>query len=196
MYTDVSTHIPRISLETTTDCVAIDPTKTALVVVDLQNCFLSPSIGRPASSAGMKVVDQPLKVAIPACRKAGMPILWLNWGLTEKDIDEMPPTIVRGFAADNNFDGPTQIKGLGSHIGRVQLEDGSVVDGGRVLMRDRWNSASYAPLEEKHQPQDTISGHKSKRKPSKARFYVFPTYHLQHHEASWSTTSTFGGDLT
>jgi hypothetical protein len=67
----------------------------------------------------MKVVDQLLKVAIPACRKASIPILWLNWGLTEKDIDEMPPTIVRGFAADNNFGRPRQIKGLGSHIGRV-----------------------------------------------------------------------------
>jgi hypothetical protein len=122
MYTDVSTHIPRISLETTTDCVAIDPTKTALVVVDLQNYFLSPSLGRPTSGVGMKVVDQLLKVAIPACRKAGIPILWLNWGLTEKDVDEMPPTIVRGFAADNNFNGPRQIKGLGSHIGHVQLE--------------------------------------------------------------------------
>jgi hypothetical protein len=49
----------------------------------------------------------------------------------------MPPTIVRGFAADNNFDGSRQIKGLGSHIGPVQLEDGSVVDGSRVLMRDQ-----------------------------------------------------------
>jgi nicotinamidase-related amidase len=145
---------PRIQIETTTGYVAIDPSKTALVVVDLQNYFLSPSLGRPTSGVGMKVVDQLLKVAIPACRKAGIPILWLNWGLTEKDVDEMPPTIVRGFAADNNFNGPRQIKGLGSHIGHVQLEDGSVVDGGRVLMRDQWNSASYAPLEEKHQPQD------------------------------------------
>jgi hypothetical protein len=53
----------------------------------------------------MKVVDQLLKVAIPACREADIPILWLNWGLTEKDIDEMPLTIVRGFVTDNNFDG-------------------------------------------------------------------------------------------
>lgn len=145
---------PRIPLETTSACVEIDPSKTALVVVDLQNYFLSPSLGRPTSGVGMDVVNQLLRVAIPACRKAGIPILWLNWGLTEKDIDEMPPTIVRGFAADDNFDGPRQIRGLGSHIGRVQLGDGSVVDGGQVLMRGQWNSASYKPLEEKHEPQD------------------------------------------
>jgi hypothetical protein len=53
---------PRIQIETTTGYVAIDPSKTALVVVDLQNYFLSPSLGRPTSGVGMKVVDQLLKV--------------------------------------------------------------------------------------------------------------------------------------
>ena len=48
----------------------------------------------------------------------------------------MPPTIVKGFAADNNFDGDRRITGLGSEIGPVKLEDGSMVDGGRVLMRE------------------------------------------------------------
>jgi nicotinamidase-related amidase len=74
--------------------------------------------------------------------------------LTKQEIDEMPPTIVKVFATDNNFDGSRQIKGLGSHTGRVQLGDGFVVDGGRVLMRDQWNSASYTALEEKHESQD------------------------------------------
>jgi hypothetical protein len=69
---------PRIPLETTAACVATDPSKTALVVVDLQYYFLSPSLGHPTSGVGMKVVDQLLKVAIPACRKANIPILWLN----------------------------------------------------------------------------------------------------------------------
>jgi hypothetical protein len=96
---------PRIPLKTTVGRVTIDPMKTALVVVDLQNYFLSPSLGRPSDSVGMKVVDQLLKYVIPACRKANMPVVWLNWGLTEEDIEEMPPTIVRGFAADGNFEG-------------------------------------------------------------------------------------------
>ena len=80
--------------------------------------------------------------------------MWLNWGLTEQDIDEMPPTIVKGFAIDNNFNGDRQIKGLGSDVGPVELEDGSVIKGGLVLMRDQWNTASYTPLEEKHQSPD------------------------------------------
>ena len=41
----------------------------------------------------MKAVDELLKCAIPACRKAGIQIVWLNWGLIEQDIDKMPPTI-------------------------------------------------------------------------------------------------------
>ncbi len=102
----------------------------------------------------MKVVDKLLQYAIPACRKAGIQIAWVNWGLTQQDIDGMPPAIVKGFAADNNFAGERYIKGLGSNIGSVRLEDGSDVEGGRVLMRDQWNSASYSPLEKKHQPQD------------------------------------------
>jgi len=127
---------PRILLQTTSARVAIDPTKTALVVVDLQNYFLSPSLGRPTDAVGLKVVDKLLEYVIPGCRKVGIPIVWLNRGLTEQDIDEMPPTIVKGFAADNNFDGQRRISGLGSEVGPVRLEDGSVVDGGRVLMKN------------------------------------------------------------
>ena len=151
---DYASIYPRIPLKTTTAQVTIDPAKTALVIVDLQNYFLSPSLGRPTDAIGLKIVDNLLQQAIPACRKAGIPIMWLNWGLTEQDICEMPPTIVKGFAADNNFAGDRWICGLGSSIGSVELEDGSVVNGGLVLMQNQWNTASYTPLEEKHEPQD------------------------------------------
>ena len=145
---------PRIQLKTTKEPIAIDPKKSALVIIDMQNYFLSPSIGRPSEGVAMKAMDNLLKHAIPACRKANIPIVWLNWGLTEQDIEEMPPTIVKGFAADVNFNGTRKVKGLGSEIGQVELEDGSVVDGGKVLMRDQWNWESYTPLKKMHQPHD------------------------------------------
>lgn len=148
------TIFPRLVVETTKGPAAIDPSKTVLVVVDLQNYFLSPLIGRPSDAVGLKAVEQLLHYAIPACRKAEIPVVWLNWGLTEQDIEEMPPTIVKGFAVDVNFDGDRKIGGLGSHVGSVKLEDDSVIDGGRVLMRDQWNSALYSPLEEQRRPQD------------------------------------------
>jgi nicotinamidase-related amidase len=147
---------PRIQLETTKGLIAIDPNKSALVIVDMQNYFLSPSIGRPSDGVAMKAMDELLKHAIPACRKASIPIVWLNWGLTQQDIDEMPPTIIKGFAADNNFSGTRTVEGLGSDIGPVKLENGTVVDGGKVLMRDQWNWESYLPLKETYQPQDIL----------------------------------------
>jgi hypothetical protein len=131
---------PRLRLETTTKPAAIDPKKTALVCVDLQNYFLSPLLGRPTDAVGLKVVDNLLDTAIPACRKAGIPVLWLGWGLSREDIDSMPPTIVKGFAADSNFKGPRKKRGLGTDIGKLKLEDGTEIEGGRILMLEQWNS--------------------------------------------------------
>jgi nicotinamidase-related amidase len=145
---------PRLSLETTTERVAIDPAKTALVVIDLQNYFLSPLLGRPVDGVGMKVVDELLEHAIPACRKAGIPILWLGWGLTDQDIKEMPPTIIKGFAASTNFGDDKKVGGLGSEIGPLELEDGRVIEGGRVMIKDQWNSAFYPSLADVAEPQD------------------------------------------
>lgn len=65
-----------------------------------------------------------------------------------------PPTIVGGFSLDNNFVDGNRITPLGSDIGPVKLDDGTVVEGGKILMPDQWNSRSYGPLEAKHEPQD------------------------------------------
>lgn len=145
---------PRIPLETRSAPVTIDPKKTALVVIDLQNYFLSPALGRPADAIGMKVVDKLLQVAIPACRKVEIPIVWLSWGVTDEDIETMPPTILKGFGLDTNFVGDWRPPALGADIGPVKLEDGSIVEGGKILMPDQWNSASYGPLEDAHEPED------------------------------------------
>jgi len=128
---------PRIPLQATAARVSIDPTKNALMVVNLLNYFLSQGLGCPSDAVGLYVVDKLSQYAIPAYRKAGIQIIWLNWGLTEEDINEMPPNIVNGFTVHNSFDGEREIKSFGSEVGSVRLDDGSVVDGGRVLMRDR-----------------------------------------------------------
>ncbi|KAI6083710.1 Isochorismatase-like protein [Hypoxylon rubiginosum] len=145
---------PRIPLETTTGQVTIDPSKAALVVIDLQNYFLSPLLGRPSKSVGFEIVDKLSEYAIPACRKAGIPIVWLGWGLSQQELDEMPPAIVKGFAADTNFEGPRKIGPLGSNIGPLEQEDGTVIEGGLVLMKDQWNSNFYPSLAEKAEPHD------------------------------------------
>ncbi|KAL8829900.1 MAG: hypothetical protein Q9191_001743 [Dirinaria sp. TL-2023a] len=149
---------PRIPLQTTTFRIAIDPKKTALVVVDLQNYFLSPALGRPRDAGGLQVVERLVRCVIPACRQAEIPIVWLGWSLTPQDLEGMPPTILRAFAADTNFEGERRLKGLSSEIGSVELENGSLVDGGQELMRESWNAEPYPPLVEMYHPHDMWIG--------------------------------------
>jgi hypothetical protein len=127
---------PRMALRTQESRAVIDPAKTALTIIDLQNYFLSPALGRPSESLGLQVAEKLKEQVIPACRKAGILILWLGWGLAQEDIDGMPPTIVREFSLDNNFEGDRKMPELGVSIGPVKLDDGSTIEGGKVLMRD------------------------------------------------------------
>ncbi|KAJ2890593.1 hypothetical protein MKZ38_001648 [Zalerion maritima] len=154
--------IPRIRLKTAKRHVTIDPQKSALVVIDLQNYFLSPSLGRPKTSKGMNVVEKLVEEVIPACREAGIPIVWLGWGLTDQDIHEMPPAIVNGFATDTNFVDPESpgFAGLGADLGAVEVEvtnpagTGPVREAGRILMRGEWNTKFDPALQNTHSPQD------------------------------------------
>ncbi|KEF60932.1 uncharacterized protein A1O9_02496 [Exophiala aquamarina CBS 119918] len=86
-----------VKFRTTTVPITISAPKSALVIVDMQNFFLSPCLGRPRDSKGLKAQQQLLDHAIPAARKAGIQIMWLNWGLTETEISEMPPGTLRAF---------------------------------------------------------------------------------------------------
>ncbi|KAI9811446.1 MAG: hypothetical protein M1827_005429 [Pycnora praestabilis] len=164
-----------VHIKTTTTAITVDPAKTALVIVDMQNFFLSPSLGRGSDGAGHKASDALLEHAIPAARKAGIQIIWLNWGLTDKDVEEMPPAVKRAFGFESSTDegdskpinkhGVDEMgnhwtengkdsriyKGIGASIGRVELEDGSVVEGGGLLMRDTWNVALHPPLDKAYQ---------------------------------------------
>lgn len=174
--------IPRIPFDTTTARVTVDPAKSALVIVDMQNFFLSPALGRPHDGKGLAAVNVLLKHAIPAARKADVRIIWLNWGLTNEDIEDMPPATLRAFgfesvpekdhlttvdsreaAGDDHGintnmtrvanikppfgKDPRIYKGLGSEVGQVELDNGKVVDGGRLLMRDQWNAELFPTME-------------------------------------------------
>ncbi|MCJ1309170.1 hypothetical protein MMC25_002826 [Agyrium rufum] len=169
-----------IRLRTTTEPIDLNPELTALVIVDMQNLFLSTA---PPDGPANLAKEALLKVAIPAARKLGIRVLWLNWGLTDQDLKDTPPSVVRAFGFNKtpscekskggtgaaNFFGKGNISGgggsysvagtsaipdvfttddrveprdggLGFEMGRVKLANGTVVDGGRRLMRNAWNT--------------------------------------------------------
>ncbi|KAI7205309.1 Isochorismatase hydrolase [Hortaea werneckii] len=165
---------PCVTIQTTTSPVTIDPLKSALVIIDMQNYFLSPAFGR-SRGAGHESLDQLVNHAIPAARAAGIRIIWLNWGLTDQEIDDLPPSVSRAFgfevwSADaEETDSVTTrakgagvavnkhgemnktrcYKGLGSPCGIVQdPASGREIDAGRLLTRGAWNSDLYPPLDE------------------------------------------------
>jgi hypothetical protein len=181
---------PRAKIITTTLPITIHPPTSTLVIVDMQNFFLSPCLGRLPNSAGLMAQNQLLEHCIPAAREAGLRIVWLNWGLTDEDLTSMPPSTYRAFgfetvpaddfsvhhssannAAAVDSHGVNEIapeislaardskelsssgknpriyKGLGKNIGSVTTSDGTVVDGGRLLFRDCWNTALTPELD-------------------------------------------------
>lgn len=72
----------------------------------------------------------------------------------------MPPSIVSGFAPHDSFHGASFMEGLGFNFGPVKLDESTVIEGVRVIMRDTWIAESYTPLKEQHQP-DNIYIHKN-----------------------------------
>lgn len=70
----------------------------------MQNFFLSTYLGRPADGDGNKAAQRLIDSAIPAARKAGIQIVWLNWGLTDEDLNHMPPSTRRAFGFETALD--------------------------------------------------------------------------------------------
>ncbi|ATY66720.1 isochorismatase family [Cordyceps militaris] len=160
---------PRLTLTTSNSPVTIAPAKTALVIIDMQNFFLSAAMGRKRGE-GHEAEAVLLEQGIPAAREAGIQVVWLTWGISEEAIKTLPPTVWRIFGweiadddqgfevpagADDQASGPfirvperKSHGGIGSELGSVTLADGSVVDAGKMLLRDQWNTRLHGPLEE------------------------------------------------
>ncbi|MCJ1447468.1 MAG: hypothetical protein MMC23_007979 [Stictis urceolatum] len=151
---------PRIKIQATNSPVTIAPHKSAIVVIDMMNFFLSPAIGRPEDSAGLKAEQALLKHTIPAARKAGIQVIWVNWGFTEAELETLSPTVWRGFGyradtgnepsstSDSKFYNRERKldQAVGEPLGTVKLKDGSTIEAGRLHMRDQWNTALHESL--------------------------------------------------
>lgn len=146
--------------------VTIDPRKTALVIIDMQNISMS-TVLNPHVAALFRAQDALLRHGIPAARKTDIQVIWLNWGLTEEDLTTMVPGAMRVFGWEANItavdyglsnrlitsNGRIQCgerrrsTAMGDNLGCVIQADGTKIDGGRKLMRDTWNTALHGPLQ-------------------------------------------------
>ena len=139
--------------------VTIAPAKTAVVIVDMQNFFLSSALGRSKDSEGLDAEEALLKYVIPRARRLVIQLVWVNWGITDSGLASIPPTVWRNFGYDDDVKEEIHVGeskffnkerktdgGLGDLMGKVKLDDGSSVDAGRMLMRDQWNTELHAPL--------------------------------------------------
>ncbi|KAJ5712586.1 hypothetical protein N7493_009054 [Penicillium malachiteum] len=160
-----------ITLQTTTHPIRVNTEKTALLIIDMQNFFLHPALRRKSGSheptLGEIAAETLLETGIPAARLHGIQVIWLNWGLTEQDLNTMPPAIMRTFgsfpmpSAESNVSLPSKpgmvrvkdlalYKGLGVNLGAVRIGNMENVQGGGILMRESWNTELYGPLEEEY----------------------------------------------
>jgi hypothetical protein len=142
-HTDSSTPIPRLKLQVHGGAVTIAPIKTALVIIYMQNYLLALKKHHPGHAVEKTLVHR----AIPAARRAGIQVIWLNWGLSDADLENMQPNLQRifSFREDGTY---KKGGGIGHNMGNVPTEeDGSgTVPGGRFLIQDEWNTRLHGPL--------------------------------------------------
>lgn len=125
--------------------VLLDPARTMLVVVDMQNFFISPRCY--SHVAGLAAVDPTLAV-MKKCRSLGIRVSFLNWVIDEKDMIEMPPAVQRGWSVDR----------LRSHGVGWNVNLGSELPGdqGRCLWKGSWNAELYPPVKDAALPEDPV----------------------------------------
>jgi nicotinamidase-related amidase len=143
---------PRLTLRTSNTRVTLAPGKTALVIIDMQNIFLSSAMGRK-KGAGHAAEQALLTKCIPAARKANIRMLWLTWGISDEGLRRVPPLFYCNFALSFEHPGTreqgwrfTDNGGIGRSIGPVTLSNGTTINGGKLLMKDQWNTALHGDL--------------------------------------------------
>ncbi len=108
--------------------LTVDAARSAMIVIDMQNDFCHPDgwlahIGVDVSPARKPI--KPLAKLLPALRKAGMPVIWVNWG-NRPDLLNLSPSLLHVYK-------PTG-KGVG-------LGDPLPKNKARVLQKDSWAAA-------------------------------------------------------
>lgn len=117
------------------NAIEIDPERTAVVLIDLQNDFCHPEgwlagIGVDVSVVGgiLSAVNELSSFA----RAADMPVIWVNWGNRE-DRANLPPNVIHVYDPDGRSAG---IGSAGGVNGRSEA----------VLTKNSWGAAIVSGL--------------------------------------------------
>jgi hypothetical protein len=117
----------------------IEPNRTAMVIVDMQNYFLHPKLSPSAVRGRMAV--QPTLNLIKAFRETGMKVLWVNWGIDNFDLVTLPPSFLDGFSDNHQMDST-----FCTDMGTLEEDNGTVIDLGKKLCRGAWNAQPVSKL--------------------------------------------------
>ncbi|KZT70152.1 Isochorismatase hydrolase [Daedalea quercina L-15889] len=107
--------------------VRIAKSRSAIVIVDMQNFFLHPDLRDHPTGLACVI---PLNNVVTVLRTQGVKILWVNWGLTEHELTTIPPSLERSFMKSGRG-------GFGSRLPEPF---------GRMLMRGEYNADLYGLL--------------------------------------------------
>jgi hypothetical protein len=94
---------PRLKLQCALTAVAVDPAKTALLIIDLQNYDLHEPLGND-NPEFYRAEETILQYAVPAARETGIKIIWVTTGYSDEGLEEMDRDVFKTF----NFE-PVQI---------------------------------------------------------------------------------------
>src|SRR5882757_4907662 len=128
-----------VTIACTPQNVTVDLLRTAIIVIDMQNDFCTAG-GWVDHVGGDYRPDrkpiEPLQRLLPALRKAGLPVIWVNWG-NRPDLANMPPNQIHLY------------KPTGTGVG---LGDPVPGKGEPVLQKDTWPAAVVDELVQ--EPED------------------------------------------
>ncbi|MFS8038889.1 cysteine hydrolase family protein [Xanthobacter sp. AM11] len=121
--------------------VEIDLARTALMVVDMQNDFLHPDGWFPQAgvdAAPLRAIIPAVRALAEAARAAGLPVVWVNWGV-RADRAELPDPVLLKAAAGGT---------------RPVYADPSVTGRGGIVVEGAWGAQVVEELGA--QPSDLL----------------------------------------
>ena len=125
--------LQKLSIAAEPQSLVLDISRTALVIIDMQNDFCHPqgwlaSIGVDVAPARTPV--KPLQTLLPALRSQDVPVLWVNWGNRPDKLNLSPSAL-------HVYNGDGRSVGLGDKLPGAPCADAQ----NHMLQANSWGAA-------------------------------------------------------